>query len=80
MAIVKKTRDWDFPGGPVVWNSLCNAEDTGLIPGQGTKILNAAKQPSPCAITKDSMHCSEDPDVATKTQYNQINKIRSIKT
>ena len=61
MAIVKKTRGWDFPGGPVVWNSPCNTEDTGLIPSQGTKILNAAKQPSPCAITKESIHCSEDP-------------------
>ena len=28
----------DFPGGPVVKNPLCNAEDVGLIPGQGTKI------------------------------------------
>ena len=28
----------DFPGGPVVKNLLCNAEDIGSIPGQGTKI------------------------------------------
>ena len=28
----------DFPGGPVVKNLLCNAEDIGLIPGQGKKI------------------------------------------
>ena len=28
----------DFPGGPVVGNSPCNARDTGLIPGWGTKI------------------------------------------
>ena len=26
---------WDFPGGSVVKNLLCNAGDTGLIPGQG---------------------------------------------
>ena len=24
-----------FPGGPVVKNLLCNARDTGLIPGLG---------------------------------------------
>ena len=28
----------DFPGGPVVKNLPCSAEDTGLIPGWGTKI------------------------------------------
>ena len=28
----------DFPGGPVVKNLLCNPEDIGSIPGQGTKI------------------------------------------
>ena len=28
----------DFPGVPVVKNLLCNAEDIGSIPGQGTKI------------------------------------------
>ena len=32
---------WDFFGGPVVKNSLCNAGDAGLIPGQGTKIPHA---------------------------------------
>ena len=25
----------DFPGGPVVKNPPCNAEDLGLIPGRG---------------------------------------------
>ena len=29
---------WDFPGGPGVKNPPCYAEDTGWIPGQGTKI------------------------------------------
>ena len=28
----------DFPGGPLVKNPPCNAEDTGSIPGQGFKI------------------------------------------
>ena len=34
----------DFPGGPVVQNPPCNAEDTGLICGQGTKISHAFGQ------------------------------------
>ena len=38
----------DFPGGPVVKNSPCNARDAGFIPGQGTKIP-PAKQLSVCA-------------------------------
>ena len=32
---------WDFPGGPVVKNLPYNARDSGLIPGQGTKMPNA---------------------------------------
>ena len=31
----------DFPGGPVVKNSPCNAGDMGLIPSWGTKITHA---------------------------------------
>ena len=34
----------DFPGGPVVKNLPGNAGDTGLIPGQETKIPHAAEQ------------------------------------
>ena len=30
----------DFPGGPVVKALPCNAEEAGLIPGQGSKILH----------------------------------------
>ena len=33
----------NFPGGPGVENSLCNARDAGSIPGQGTKIRCATK-------------------------------------
>ena len=29
---------WDFPGGPMVKTSPCNAEGAGSVPGQGTKI------------------------------------------
>ena len=32
----------DFPGSPVVQNPPSNAGDVGLIPGQGTKIPQAA--------------------------------------
>lgn len=37
----------DLPGGLVVKRLPCNAGDTGLIPGQGTKIPHATRQPSP---------------------------------
>ena len=48
-----KSKSWDFPGGPVVKNPFCNAgDDSGLIPGRGTKIAYAAEQLSPRATTK----------------------------
>ena len=47
----------DFPGGPEVKNLLCNAGDTGSIPGQGTKILYAIGQLSPHTTTEIS--CSQ---------------------
>ena len=43
----------DFPGGPGLKNSLCNAGDVGSIPGQGTKIPHAMEQISLCAITRE---------------------------
>ena len=39
-------RPRDFPGDPVVKNPPCNAGHVGSIPGQGTKIPHAVKQPS----------------------------------
>ena len=36
-----KVRPGEFPNGPVVENLPCSAGDTGLIPGQGTKIPQA---------------------------------------
>ena len=33
-----------LPGGPGVKKPPCNAEDTGLIPGEGTEILPAEEQ------------------------------------
>ena len=35
----------------MVKNPSCNAGDSGLIPGQGTKIPHAAEQLRPCAAT-----------------------------
>ena len=58
----KKPKNGDISGGPVVRNLLCDAEDTGWIPSQGTKIPHAvehlkARTPqleNMCAITKES--------------------------
>ena len=49
----------DFPGGPVVKNPPCNAEDGGLIPGWGTKMPRASGQLSPCAPTTEPYHHNE---------------------
>ena len=46
---ISKLKTWDFPDGPVVKNPPFDAEDTGLIPGLGTKNPHAARQLSPLA-------------------------------
>ena len=64
----------DFLGGPVIKNQPSNAEDTGLILGQGTKIPKAAEQLSlraaatePCCLDPQAPQqeklasCSKDP-------------------
>ena len=48
----RKKEGRDFPGGPVVKNLPSNAGDTGLIPGQGSKIPHA-KQLSPHTATTE---------------------------
>ena len=65
-----KARDWEdiqnireFPGGPVVKNPPSNAGDTGLIPGQGTKMPYTSGQWILWATSKSL--CA-----ATKTQRN----------
>ena len=35
---------WDFPGGPVVKNLSCNAEDVSLFSGRGVKTLRVMEQ------------------------------------
>jgi hypothetical protein len=66
---VKKETAGDVLGVPVVKNLLCNADEMGSIPGQGTKIPRALEYLSlhtatseaqvpqlecPCTIVKDS--------------------------
>ena len=43
----------DFPGGPVIENLPPNSGDTGLIPGQGTKIPHAMWQLSLSTATTE---------------------------
>ena len=45
-SVSKKVGKCDFPASPGVRNMLCNAGDTGSIPGQGIKLPHATKQPS----------------------------------
>ena len=51
---MKKDLEGTLPGGPVVSNLPTNAEDTGSIPGLGTRIQHAMRQLSPCAMTTES--------------------------
>ena len=44
----------DFPGGLVVKNLPCNAEDVSLSAGQRTKIPYTLEQLSPCAATAEA--------------------------
>ena len=45
MKLTLKTKKGGFPGGTVVKNLPANSGDTGLIPGQGTKIPQATAWP-----------------------------------
>ena len=42
--LFKTSNNWDFPAGPVVKDSLCNAGDSGSTPAWGIKILHATEQ------------------------------------
>ena len=56
MAIIKKKKkstNRDFPGGPVVKNTLSNVRDAGLIPGRKIKIPSALEQPNWCTATRE---------------------------
>ena len=52
----------DFPGGPLVKNLPCNAQGTGSIPGQGSKIPTCLRATEPtchnqkvCVLQRDFM-------------------------
>ena len=53
---IKMWQGWDFPGGPVVKNPLCNAEDSGSILGEGTKFSHSIEKLSLHAVTTEPMH------------------------
>ena len=47
----------DFPGGPVVKNPPCHAEeDAGWIPDRGAKTPCASEQLSPHTTARESVH------------------------
>ena len=65
----------DFPGGPVVKNPPCHAEeDAGWIPDRGAKIPHATEQLSPnatarvCAPTKTQYDATKILNAETKTE------------
>ena len=39
--LIKKNKDRDFPGGPVVDSPPSNARDAGSVPGWGAEIPHA---------------------------------------
>ena len=53
-ALIKKPFR-DFPGSPGVKNPPFNTEDTGSIPGQGTKIPHAMGRPSSQTTTREAV-------------------------
>ena len=56
--VTLKNSDGDNPGGPVVRNQPSNVGDADLTPDQGTKILHAVGQQSPCASAKEKPECN----------------------
>ena len=64
----------DLPGGPLVKNLPCNAEDTNSVPGWGTEIPHAAEQLSIHASTRVHAMQGKILHDATKPQLSSINK------
>ena len=64
----------DFPGGPVVKNSPCNAEDVGSIPGWEIKIPHAMEQPSPQTLWHS---CTAAMESACHNRGSHMKKQRS---
>jgi len=62
----------DFPGGPVVKNLPCDAEDLGSIPGWGTKTPHAMEQLNPGTTTIDPTHRNKIPHDTTGDPLLQL--------
>ena len=79
----RKCKYWDFPGSPVVKNTLCNAGDLGSIPSQETKSPHVAEQLSLWATMTEPMHHKwkvwapqwKIPLATTKTWHSQTNNV-----
>ena len=71
-AKIKKCLPWDFPGVPVVKNPPFNAEDTGSIPGRGTKTPHTVGRLNPCTTTGEAhipqLEKRKSPCTSMKTQ------------
>jgi len=54
---------WDFPGGTLVKNRPCKAENAGLIPSWGIKFPHATEQllSSPTTAGESVHHNKKDP-------------------
>ena len=65
----------DLPGGTVVKNLPSNAGDEGLIPGQGTKILQAASQLI-LYTTRKTQHSQKKHKTDTKKKIFYENAIK----
>ena len=71
-----KSLRMDLPGGPVVKNLPVNAGDMGSVPGLGTKIPNARRQPSLRSTQKklthhdqQSLYTAEQPLCHNRSQH-----------
>ena len=71
--VTRSSRERDLPGGPVVKNLPCNAEDTDSILGLGTKIPHTMEQPRLLGTARKVL-CD-----AAKTRYSQIKKKKIVK-
>ena len=58
----------------MVKNTPANTRDMGSIPGQGAKILLAARKLSPCAVN------TESPCATVKTQHSQKKKKKMLRS
>ena len=59
--VLRRRESWDYPGGPVIKNSPCNAGDVGSTLDQGTKIPHAVEQLNSSATTHGPMRHNKDP-------------------